>query len=221
MKAQNEGEALEHMILSAENNNLSGWADAWQKLKTAQLARASSWWEINRPRSFMGEGRPLRVLELGVGDLTHLRGWGAFRTGAIEYTGVDFVPEVISKARAEFPQHRWINLAFSEVEAFFDEGETWDLILLLDVLYHIPSAAVYSDVLDFAFTRAILWVMLTHATDMSQIFNGGKRPGDAGFCWFPRPFEIPTGPEIDEFEISFEAEAKTPQRQTFKTFERL
>lgn len=218
MKAKNEGEALAHMRKQFAGNGLSGWATEWQQTKTAQLARLSSWWEVNHPPR-----RPMRVLELGVGDLTHLRGWGAFTSGVIDYTGVDFVPDVIVNARREFPQHRWVELPFSGVRDYFNGAPLpmWDLILLLDVLYHIPSDLVYQDVLDFAFERAVIWVMLTHATDMTQVFDCGRQPGDAGFCWFPRPFEMPIDPGIDEFVIDFETDADTVQKQRLIVAERI
>lgn len=222
MKATDESEALAHMRASFAKKNFSGWARAWQETKTAHLTRLSKLYEINAPPR-QGFNR-LRVLELGVGDLTHLRGWGAFTSGSIKYTGIDFVPDVIQNAQREFPGHLWIELPFSRVRDYFGSFELlprWDLILLLDVLCHIPSDDVYRDVLDFAFEHSSRWVMLTHTTDMRQKFDQGKVAGDAGFCWFPRPFEMPAGPAIGTFDVIDEAESPTPQRQRLIVAERV
>ena len=66
-----------------------------------------------------------------------------------------------------------------------------------------------------AFTMADSHVVLSYATDMAQTFDTGKHPGDAGFCWFPRPWH---GPET-EWESIYRRAADTMQRQCLEVYE--
>lgn len=213
MKARDEAEAHRHMEIARQQSNLSGWAREWQRSKAAQLTQMYEAWD---------EPRPMRVLELGVGDLTHLRQWPAFvKPGGIEYTGVDFLEEVIAAARKEFPHHAWLHADFSSVAGgkVFHCDRRWDVVLLLDVLYHIPTNELHDAVLDFAFERADVWVMLTHATDQTQRFDAATRPGQGGFCWFPRELVIPQ--RFGDFGVVYSEDADTPQRQELLVLEKL
>ena len=140
-------------------------------MKISELARLSSWWEINKT-SFTRH--PFRVLSLGESwrEWDHLEGWRAFTNAAIEFTGVEPDAEIVEAARVAFPCHTWVHLSLRDVRDYYDEGEVWDLILV--------GSDVDPHVIDFAFERAVLWVAVTQRGDTPLL-------------------DAPPGPGIDEF----------------------
>ncbi|KKK91057.1 hypothetical protein LCGC14_2716790 [marine sediment metagenome] len=202
-KAQNEADAHKHMTRQYANDNLSGQFKGWVKDKNDGLRWIEQRWQM--------VDRRMEVFEAGMGDATHLREWPAFIYGRINYTGVDFVREVVDAMAERFPSEQSKNtyglLNFSDIPEEFG-GTQFDTVLLLDVLYHIPSDDVYQALLDWAFTHARKYVFMTHATNLSQKFDGAAGPGASGYCWFPRIPELPDG-----WKIVWQRTANTMQSQ--------
>ncbi len=207
-KAKNEDQALEHMTLQHARHQLSGQFKGWTKDKADALdiALASTPEDLDAPTA----------LELGVGDLSVMRHWAPFLNGGVRYTGVDFVPSIIERSRDEFPEQGFMRACFSAVPFLFNEDVQWDIIVMLDVLYHIPEDGVHDRLVDFAFKRARHAVVVSYATDMRQVFDGGRGPGDAGFCWFPREFQLPTS--AADFTSVYQQDADTMQKQKLEVF---
>ena len=142
MKAQGEADALEHMTIQHGRGHLSGQFTAWTQEKL--LAMEFVWEELGdlcagittrAQRSGL-----ITVLELGVGDLSVMRCWQPFVSGELRYLGVDFVPGVLEHGRKEFPHQGFVECPFSAVPDTLGH-QTFDVVVLLDVLYHIPDTA--------------------------------------------------------------------------------
>jgi len=208
-KAKDEGEALDHMRLQHGRGHLSGQFTAWtqEKLRAVELAV-----EQLDPRE---DARPY-VLDLGVGDLSVPQRWLDFTSGRVFYTGVDFVQAIVDQASVAYPGQEFVQASFSEVPTDPRlSGQAWDVVLLLDVLYHIPDPAVAQALQDWAFMASEGCVVVSYATNPAQVFDGGKKPGDAGFCWFPRPF-VPPDPLA--WTSIYTKDADTAQKQRLEVF---
>lgn len=214
-KARDEAQALEHMGLQARGNKLSGIHRKWTREKHRALHAVLMDWcfKHNDPMAPRPSVPPLGVVEVGVGDAAHILGFEGKHM--LDYLGYDGVQEVVDRANGRGLD---VELAtFGEIvrgEACLPEQ--CDVFLLLDVLYHVPDEEVHDRLLQLAFATARHYVLLSYATDISQQFDGGSRPGDPGFCWFPRPF--PGAP--DGWEEIHAADADTMQRQRLAVFRR-
>lgn len=214
-KAADEGQALQHMTRQHGRNQLSGQFDGWTRTKHKALVDLHRRWR--KPRA-------MHVLECGMGEMAHMAGWPGFVRGlvaanpqaGVAYTGVDFVPGVVKAAQEQWPQHSYHCAPFSQVPELF-EDEIWDVVVLLDVLYHIPEQRVHDNLVAYALGHADKYVLWSFATDPSQVFNGGQNPGDAGFCWFPRP--RPQTP--DHWKVVASWDADTMQKQRMELLERI
>jgi hypothetical protein len=200
--AKNEGEALEHMAVwfkrsrSISHNSRTTWVDRKvEALKTVEPVES--------------------VLELGVGDLAIMEAWSSF--DAVRYTGVDGCVPVIDNARARYPDREFILSPFSgllEPSPAMPQARDHDLVLALDILYHIPEQAVHDGILSWIF-GARKAVLLTYALEVRDY--GGKKPGQAGFAWFPRPEVAEYLQRLEGWEQVFSADSSSgegapPQR---------
>ena len=143
-------------------------------MKISELARLSSWWEINRCAYRRNR---LRVLALGCDDVERFAAWGAFKNAAISFTGIAFDAEIVKAARFAFPGHTWIELPIHAARGFFDEDQVWDLILI--------GADADPRVIDFAFERAVLWVAVAQRGDTPLL----SAPTDEGIDEFVRDYD--------------------------------
>ncbi len=188
MKAQNEGEVLEHMARKfGRTNKLSGSFASWRDAKVEALEVLANY------ARFIGHDLA-SVVDVGVGDLDHMQAWAPFAEQRVSYLGIDGCTAVVVAARERFPNYQFRQLLFSELKENTLAGY-WhrpDLLMACDVLYHIPEDAVYSHLLDWLFTAAGRFVILTHPTN-TDAGSGGSGPGVPGFCWLPRLFEMPRG----------------------------
>ena len=134
------------------------------KAKTAQLARLSSWWEINGHLSGSMNARrnPFRVLSIGeiFEGNRRLEDWRAFANYSIKFTGIEPTADRVCAARHRFPNHEWVHLALLDVVDYYDADERWELILV--------GSDVDPRVIDFAFERAVLWVAVEGVDDGSK-----------------------------------------------------
>lgn len=153
-------------------------------MKSQILGDLSGWWEINRPKP---ERRPLRVLSLGV-DGNALDNWGAFATHSLKFTGVDPRREVIL-ASVEQSSYQWIESTFDEFTLYYDEEDNfsndlpnWELVIIEE------DAMKNENAIDFAFSRAVLWVVVVQSLALAE----GR----------VRTFTPPTGEGFDEFLIA-------------------
>ena len=189
MKAQTEGEVLQHMnVWMGRHGKMSGALSQWAKAKVAALDF------IWRHCADEHGAPPANMLDIGVGDMAHLEQWSPFKRRALEYVGVDGSIEVLKRARAQYPDLPFTLRTFSQVVQ--NHGPVADLVVALDVFYHIQDDVLHDNLRRWVFEHADHYVLLSHATDMGQKFELGLRPGDPGFAWFPRPFTVPDGWQV-------------------------
>ena len=194
MKAKNEAESLQHMAVSfGDDELLSGRNQAWTAKKVVAITSIHNHWRDNAAGHF---GMTFRMLDMGIGDMRYLEQWASFND--IHYTGVDGSPTILAVA-AE--RHPYMSFRLSSFGDFLDDCQhppLNNLVAAVDVLYHIPEDSVHDDLLDFVLgpDGAHKYAMVSFATNMSQVFDGGSKPGDGGFSWFPRPFVLPDGWEV-------------------------
>lgn len=187
MKARTEGEVLQHMnVWMGRHGRMSGALSQWARAKVAALDFI--WTHCAAGLASM--------LDIGVGDMAHLEQWEPFQNRAVEYHGVDGSIEVLKRARARYPELFLVQMPFSRLVESEHHEEDTDLVVALDVFYHIQDDALHDSLRRWVFDHAGRYVLLSHATDMAQTFELGLRPGDPGFAWFPRPFTIPDGWQV-------------------------
>lgn len=197
-KARDEVEALQHMTVWAKRGKLSGAHPAWttekQKALDAVLRDDSS----NR----LGGLPRMTMLDIGLGDADVMATWDGL--GEVDYLGAEGVP-LIARAAAERLGRIVMPATFSDI---VDWPATYDCVVALDVFYHIPDEELEAKLVRWMFHHAHRYVVFSHATDPGQDFHGGQKPGDAGFCWFPRWIPVPQG-----WTVLHLAHANTNQKQ--------
>lgn len=204
MKAENEGEALQHMAAQFEAGGglLSGSNANWTMTKVRALKAMDL-------HARQVHGRPIMsLLDIGVGDMRYLEAWNRF--GDVYYMGVDGCPEVVEAAKQRHTDRLFIQLPFSQLvtEGIMDVMPP-DAVLLLDVLYHIPDPDLDAALRYYVYRSPAEYIILSHATDPNQKFDQATGVGGPGFCWFPRPWYRPRGWDIIHQEDSTGA----PQEQ--------
>ncbi len=221
MKAATEAGVLDHMGRQYHQwgRKLSGTNASWVAAKVRAL-------DVLLQDASKGdtqdEHEVFRFLDVGIGDMMHWAQWAPFTDGSVDYLGVDACADVLTDARAKHGERDnvlFMEWAFSDLVRLHREGHTWpvDCIVALDVLYHVPDDVVYSGMMDLLFTEGEhRYVLVSYATHMSQKFNAGKKPGDPGYAWFPRPFNVPEGWE----SIHREASRGAPQHQELQLLRR-
>lgn len=95
-------------------------------------SRKAHWPEFHFFSSFIPPGASL--LDAGCGDGRFLR-YLEENKKSVEYTGVDFCPELLHIAKKKFPHHHFV---LSDITAF-DASSTFDRIVCIALLHHIPS----------------------------------------------------------------------------------
>jgi hypothetical protein len=177
-RARDEAEVLEHMAVQFRaGGGYIGPASHshWREEKTRAIEAVDAWTASGIES----------VLDIGIGDQTHLSQWQ--RWAEVTYLGVDGCPNVLATARRRHPPgpvRAYVERRFGELVEEPKAFGQYDMVLLLDVLYHIPDDAIHDALLHAAF-RARRAVVLSWATEVQDF--GGQRPGEAGFAWFPRP----------------------------------
>lgn len=191
MKAQNEGEALQHMAMQfrAGGGLLSGFNPWWVDAKV----RALQYMDLHAQKL---HGRPIySLLDIGVGDMRHLEAWDRF--GEVYYMGVDGCQAVVDAAQKRHTDRLFIHQPISElVSGSMADVMPPDAILLLDVLYHLPDGQLELALLNYVYDSPAEYILLSHATDTGQLREGASRMGEPGFAWFPRQWRRPQGWDI-------------------------
>lgn len=183
--AKSETEVLAHMGQHLRRHGEIGPANraSWDNAKRTALRLADG---LIRPE--LEYGLP-RVLDLGVGDLRVMEGWGAYRERRIDYVGVEGCDEVrrAAQAKCPYPIH---GITFGELVKPVAYEPGWsrsvDIVVALDVLYHIPSAELHGQLVDWIASRPARAVVISYATAQQDF--GGRAVGEPGFAWFPWPF---------------------------------
>lgn len=129
------------------------------------------------------------VLDLGIGDTTVVERW--LRFPDVVYMGVDGCPKILGAAagkhgddfKKSFTLAKFSDLV-APAAAQVPQAYNYDLVLLLDVLYHIQDDQLHDRLLDYAF-NARKAIALTYSP--SSRTWPSKKLGDHGFSWFPRP----------------------------------
>ncbi len=211
-KAQNETEALLHMDESwrRSGNQLSGMHKRWVAAKLRALEAICA-----------ATGGPLtEVLEMGVGDGAYWELLDPQEAKAISYLGVDGSQLILDAAMLRTIQRdSWLFVcaAFGE---FIERGKPdAEVVLALDVLYHLPTDGLFEDFVAWLFGPGVhQYVLTSWATDLRQTFCNAKQPGDPGFAWFARDLSIPEDWECIHSEVA--SGIGMSQRQALGVFRR-
>lgn len=185
MKAQNEAEVLEHMAIQFKGNGgkLSGLLNTWTDAKLTALRKMQK-------HALATKGREVQsVIDVGIGDLDVMRRWEDFET--VDYIGIEGCPEIIEKARAEFPEKHFEHMTFGEIDGS-GFSPLPDAIFLLDILYHIPDEKLAKRLVRWAVSSPAEYLVVSYSTDQQQQFDFASKVGEAGFAWFPWEFRRPT-----------------------------
>ncbi len=114
------------------------------------------------------------VVDIPCGDFAWFR---AMSLQGIEYTGLDIVPELISKLRREFPDQQ-----FEIHDATTDCLKTYDLILCRDLLVHLTNDQAIKVIENFKDSGS---TYLLATTFVSQESNIDLRVPRMGVGWRP------------------------------------
>jgi SAM-dependent methyltransferase len=106
---------------------------------------------------FICTGNIRSILDLGCGDLQVM---GALKLpDGITYTGIDFSEQVVARNRERFPHYSFISADLGELSSL--KLPTPDLIVCLDVLFHIGSDSTYDRVLEYLCNAGAKAILLT------------------------------------------------------------
>lgn len=203
MKARSEAEVLEHMSKMTVHGSgqLSNRLRSWTQAKVEALRAMDRHCQVLHGRHVES------ILDVGVGDMAAVEEWEGFE--AVDYMGVDGCPEVLERAKRRHPDRDFYTMTFSDLLLFgapefdMDEGIP-DAILLMDVLYHIPDQPLAEGLVRWAAGSPAEYLVVTHATDPTQVFDQATKAGEPGFAWFPHPFSVPDGWDVIHQEDSRE-----------------
>lgn len=112
--------------------------------------------------AFMASHGWTKLVDAGCGD-----GVVASALWAPQYTGVDVVPHLIAKNRKKWPNRVWVEGDFCADLDVLPDG---DLLLVRDVLNHMPNSAIVSFV--SAVRRAGRWKAALFIQDAEQRYDG-------------------------------------------------
>lgn len=206
MKARNETETLQHMAaMFTKKGLLSGSNEAW----TAAKVQALMHMDLHAQKL---HGRPVQsIADIGVGDMRHLEAWSRF--DEVHYMGVDGCLQVLTAAKDRHPARLFVHQPFGQLvskDCHLLHVMPPDAILLLDVIYHLPTAELEAALLEYVYSSPAEYIILSHCTDPAQKFDGAGGVGEPGFAWFPRRWDRPDGWDIVHLENS---PAGMPQKQ--------
>lgn len=180
MKAQTEEALLEHMGAVYRAKGRTG-PTAWSPIKTHAL-------EVIECHAG-ARGLPLGgMIDLGIGDMRHLEKWRLFAEDRIGYTGVEGNVDIIRDAAVRHPTK---NFRYTPFSVLMQEEVGADLVVALDVLFHIPDASLYHAILKWLFVQPDARYVLVSYSPSVVRGAGGAGPGTPGFGWIPRPFPRP------------------------------
>ncbi len=103
-------------------------ADRWQQVRTAPGAAEQRFLESLVADLSHGDA----VLDLGCGTGQPMAAWLIHQGFCV--TGIDQSPGMLTIAQSTYPQARWLQRSLPE----FGLAETFNAILLWDVLFHLP-----------------------------------------------------------------------------------
>jgi SAM-dependent methyltransferase len=106
-------------------------------------------WKAATINAFVAANAIADVLDLGCGD-----GYLLSLLRVPAYTGTDVSPAALARCAAQFPQHRFVPLAQLEPDL------RADLVLSIDVMFHLVEDGVFMRYLHDAFTRARRFVLI-------------------------------------------------------------
>jgi len=184
---------------------LDGWARAgkpfsgppsWRRAKAAALCA------IER------ELGPLRILDVGVGDMRHLVEWGELVQA--EYLGIDGSLAVVQQRQREHPILDFACIPFSRLVESSGLPMTPNVILLWDVLYHIPDDALHDALIRWVFEQPADVVAVSWAQPTAP-------PTNPAALWFPRPWP---GPPPGWDGIFAAEELSLPHHQRMEVYRR-
>lgn len=212
MKAQNESEVLAHMGASylQLGRQLSGYHKQWvvEKAKAFEL--------VAKRHEERHGGRPEYWLDVGIGEQAAWFAFPDFVEGRLYYMGVDACDVVLKDAQERCRGMEHVELQRMPFTELVETGAPHDVIVALDVLYHIHDDEMYERMHAWLFNQSADYVVTSYATDQSQGFCHARKPGDGGFAWFPRKFVAPEG-----WRVLHTARAKSVQRQELAVLERI
>lgn len=118
---------------------------------------------------------PTSILDVGCGQGLAIGALSGF-TGY--YTGIDIVPEVIEENRRNFPVANFAFLVFDLAEKRLD-GQ-FDLVIIKDVLQHLPNSTIYCLMSNVAMMCGAAIVVndsyCGKGINFDEIKDGGYRP---------------------------------------------
>ena len=109
---------------------------------------------------FVGEHEIYSVLELGSGDGAQLE-----LADYPSYIGVDVSPTAVQIARQKFAERRDVTILHSSE---LREDHRAQLVLSLDVIYHLVEDNVFAEYMENLFDRSLRWVVI-YASNRDEI----------------------------------------------------
>lgn len=191
-RAQTESDIYDQMHKHLENYNgkigltSSGWTE---KKRTALRLLADT--AGARGDVLVSAG------DIGVGDMSHMAGWAPFEQRRLIYRAVDGSQRILDEAERGFPgpDRHYTRADISQLVNIPPAQGGCDVIVCLDVLYHIPDDDLYGAFCQWMADHARRYLLVSYATAYHTVGNP-ERAGDAGFAWFPRPYQQPAGFEL-------------------------
>ena len=158
-------------------------------------SRSRSWPEFELFLSHIPEDS--KILDLGCGNgrlLAYLQEKGR----RVDYTGVDFCPELLEIARKRFPRQDFVEQNMAEL----DLPQSFDVIACVAAFHHLPSVALRKKALKAMYKqldhRGVLllsvwnlWQFRYWKAHLKAIWHWVSH----GFRWSPRDLFIPFGKE--------------------------
>lgn len=152
-------------------------------------------WKIARIARLVAEHGVRSILDLGSGD-----GWVARRLMErlppdVSYRGLDIAPSAVDQARAlALP-----NMRFDVADFTAGPGERADLVLCMDVLFHLSTPEKHQSAID-AICRSLGKVAVVAAWNEGIVEEYAGKFADHTFY---RPFEVPDGISAEGEPIPF------------------
>jgi hypothetical protein len=191
-KATNESELLDHMtaMFKRENGIMSGFCAEWVKGKVGLLEATHAALSAQTSEGLEPPSR-VKFVDIGIGDMMPWEAWQPFIDRSISYIGVEGTPFVLERARGRHPDLDIVECRFSELADTVNLIDSPDVLVALDVLYHIPEQEVYDHVMSVLFDQGEHSAVILSFAPNTDWGSGGDGPGTNGFGWFPRPFVVP------------------------------
>jgi len=156
-------------------------------------SRSRAWPEFRFFLRFIPE--ECKLIDLGCGN-GRFYGFLQQEERDIDYTGIDFCPELLNIAREKYPQQDFLEQDISE----FDVNRRFDVAICIAAFHHLPSAKLRRQAL-----RRIFDHLEDDGTLLISVWNLWQRRYwrqhlqawwswlKSGFRWSPRDLMIPFG----------------------------